>query len=176
MLRASAHMESMTEDHTPASRALDVDAEPISVHRPYLPALSQSEGHTMTTEPNELDEQKTAAVHRISDSIGQHQPVKREGLPGWNCRNHICAEKGIIFVTRKSLHDHQAIVAVNDLFSSLRFERGYELGDEGAAEADLDKDFTYSLLTDILDATPAGRSYADRRARQEALTAGKAAE
>lgn len=160
-------MESMTENPSPTSRALDVDAQPISMHRPYRPALSQSEGHTMT-EPNDLDEQKTSAVHRISDSIGQHQPVKREGLPGWNCRNHICAEKGIIFVTRKSLHDHQAIVAVNDLLSSLRFEREYDLEDAGVAETDLEKDFTYSALTDILDAAPAGRSYADRRARQEA--------
>lgn len=130
----------------------------------------------MTTEPNEVDEQKQSAVRRISDSISSHQPVKRADLPGWNCRNHVCAEKGIVFVTRKNLHDHQAIVAVNDLLSSLRFDRGYDLGDEGVEEADLEKDFAYSVLTDILDAAPAGRSYADRRARQEATAVRSAME
>lgn len=169
-------MESMTEEPTPTSRALDVVAQSISMYRPYRPALSQSEGHTMTTEPSELDEQKTSAVRRISESISSHQPVKRADLPGWNCRNHICAEKGIIFVTRKSLHDHQAIVAVNDLLSFLRFDRGWDLEDQGVEEADREKDFTYSVLTDLLDAAPAGRSYADRRARQEALAGGKVAE
>lgn len=117
------------------------------------------------TEPTELDEQKQSAVRTISDSIGKHQFVKREGFLGFTCRDHVCASKGTVFLTLKDRYDHQAIVAVNDLLSSLRWDRGYELEDEGVAEADLDEDFTYSLLTDILDATPAGRSYADRMAR-----------
>lgn len=130
----------------------------------------------MTTDPTELDEQKQSAVRRIADSIGSHQPVKRDGLPGWTCRNHVCAGKGTIFVTRKNLYDHQSIVAVNDLLSSLRFSRGYDLEDAGVKEAALEEDFTYSVLTDLLDATPAGRSYADRRARQEATAVRSAME
>lgn len=120
------------------------------------------------TEPTELDEQKTTAVRTISDSIGKHQFVKREGFLGFTCRDHVCASKGTVFLTLKDRYDHQAIVAVNDLLSSLRWDRGWDLEDQGVAEADLEKDFTYSVLTDILDAAPAGRSYADRRARQEA--------
>jgi hypothetical protein len=129
----------------------------------------------MTTEPTPLDEQKQSAIRSISDSIGKHQFVKREGI-GFTCRDHVCASKGTIFLTLKDRYDHQALVAVNDLLSSLRWDRGYDLEDAGVPEEDREKDFTYSLLTDILDAVPAGRSYADRRARQEATAVRSAME
>jgi hypothetical protein len=129
---------------------------------------TDSEGHPPMTEPTPLDEQKTAAIRSISDSIGTHQFVKREEGLGYTCRNRVCADNGTIFLTLKNRYDHQAIVAVNDLLSSLRWSRGYDLHDEDVPEDDFEKDFIYSLLTDILDAEPAGRSYADRRAREEA--------
>jgi hypothetical protein len=129
---------------------------------------TDSEGHPPMTEPTPLDEQKQSAIRCISDSIGKHQFVKRDGLPGFTCRNHICAAQGTIFLTLKNCYDHQAIVVANDLLSSLRFDRGWDLRDAGVVEEDMDEDFTYSVLTDILDAEPAGRSYADRRAREEA--------
>jgi hypothetical protein len=124
----------------------------------------------MISEPSELDEQKLAAIRKIAESIGSHQPVKRDGLPGLACRNHVCAAQGTIFVTRGDLYRHQSSVAVNDLLSALRFDREFDLADEGATDADMEKDFTFSVLTDLLDAEPAGRSYADRRARAESLS------
>ena len=118
-----------------------------------------------TQEPSELDEQKMRAVRQIATSIGSHQPVKREGLPGFTCRDRVCAEKGTIFLTRAQLYGHQSAVAVNDLIAHLRFDRELDLADEGVSKDAMDADFTHSLLTDILDATPAGRSYAERSAR-----------
>ncbi|QOD06047.1 hypothetical protein [Pseudarthrobacter sp. BIM B-2242] len=118
-----------------------------------------------THEPSELDEQKMLAVRQIAGSIGSHQPVKREGLPGHTCRDRVCAEKGTLFLTRGDFYRHQSVVAVNDLIAYLRFDRELDLADEGVTKDAMDTDFTHSLLTDILDATPAGRSYAERAAR-----------
>jgi hypothetical protein len=125
----------------------------------------------MTSELNELDEQKLSAIRRIAESIGRHQPVERDGLPGATCRNRVCAEKGIIFLTRADIHRHQAMVAVNDLLGSLRFDRILDLEEADVPVEEMEDDFTFSALTDLLDAVPEGRSYADRRARQEAAAA-----
>lgn len=116
-------------------------------------------------EPSDLDLEKMQAVRQIAASIGAHQMVKRDGLPGSTCRNPVCAEKGTIFLTRAQMYQHQSVVAVNDFLAFLRFDREIDLADEGVARADMDQDFTYSALTDLLDATPAGRSYAERTAR-----------
>lgn len=116
-------------------------------------------------EPSDLDLEKMQAVRQIASSIGAHQMVKRDGLPGSTCRNAVCAEKGTIFLTRAQIYQHQSIVAVNDFLSFLRFDREMDLTDEGVAKTDMEQDFTYSVLTDLLDATPAGRSYAERTAR-----------
>lgn len=118
-----------------------------------------------TQEPTDLDFEKMQAVRQIAASIGSHQPVKRDGLPGSTCRNDVCAAQGTIFLTRGDIYRHQSTVAVNDLLHFLRFDREIDLADSGVAKADMEQDFTYSALTDLLDATPAGRSYAERTAR-----------
>lgn len=118
-----------------------------------------------TDEPSDLDFEKMQAVRQIAASIGAHQMVKRDGLPGSTCRNPVCAEKGTIFLTRGDIYRHQSVVAVNDFLAFLRFDREMDLADEGVPKADMEQDFTYSALTDLLDATPAGRSYAERTAR-----------
>lgn len=123
----------------------------------------------MTSEPSQLDVQKQDAVRRLAESIGSHQPVKREDGPGWTCRNLICAGKGIIFLTLGDRYRHQSVVAVNDLLSGLRFGREIDLGEEGVSGQDMEADFTYSLLTDLLDAAPAGRSYAERTSRSASV-------
>lgn len=120
----------------------------------------------------DLDMQKTDAVTKIAESIGSHQPVKREGLPGSTCRNHVCAAQGTILLTRADIHRHQSVVAVNDLLSALRFDREMDLDEDGTSGQDFEDDFTYSLLTDLLDASPAGRSYADRIARRKPVLDG----
>lgn len=122
-----------------------------------------------TQEPSELDEQKMQAVRQIASSIGSHQPVKREGLPGHTCRDRVCAEQGTIFLTRADFYRHQSLVAVNDLISFLRFDRIMDLEENDVPTEDMEDDFTFSLLTDLLDATPAGRSYADRSARKKTV-------
>lgn len=125
----------------------------------------------MNSTRTDLDIQKTEAVTRIAESIGSHQPVKREGLPGSACRNHVCAAQGTILLTRADIHRHQAVVAVNDLLSGLRFDREFDLGEEGLSDEEIEGDFTFELLTDLLDASPTGRSYADRSARRKLLDA-----
>lgn len=116
-------------------------------------------------EPSDLDFEKMQAVRQIASSIGAHQMVKRDGLPGSTCRNAVCSEQGTIFLTRAQMYQHQSVVAVNDFLSFLRFDREIDLTDEGVAPEDMEQDFTYSVLTDLLDAIPAGRSYAERTAR-----------
>lgn len=120
-----------------------------------------------SSELNELDEQKLSAIRRIAESIGGHQPVEREGLPGATCRNRVCASKGTLFLTRADIHRHQAMVAVNDLLGSLRFDRILDLEESGVPVDAMEDDFTFSALTDLLDAVPEGRSYADRSARKK---------
>lgn len=124
---------------------------------------------TVTSELSDLDEQKLGAIRRIAESIGRHQPVEREGLPGATCRNRVCAQKGTIFLTRADIHRHQAMVGVNDLLGSLRFDRILDLEEADVPVDAMEDDFTFSALTDLLDAVPEGRSYADRRARQQVL-------
>ncbi|ACL42218.1 hypothetical protein Achl_4267 (plasmid) [Pseudarthrobacter chlorophenolicus A6] len=123
----------------------------------------------MTSEPSELDVQKQDAVRRIAESIGSHQAVRREDGPGWTCRNVLCASKGLVLLTLGDRYRHQSIVAVNDLLSTLRFDREIDLSEDGVPEDKMDADFTYSLLTDLLDAAPAGRSYAERMARSASV-------
>lgn len=123
----------------------------------------------MTSELNELDEQKLSAIRRIAETIGRHQPVEREGLPGATCRNRVCASKGTVFLTRADIHNHQAMVAVNDLLGSLRFDRILDLEEADVPVDAMEDDFTFSALTDLLDAVPEGRSYADRKSRQQLL-------
>ncbi len=120
----------------------------------------------MTSDENELDQQKRDAVRLIADSIGRHRPVRREGLPGSTCSNAVCAATGVIFLTRAAVAGHQAVVAVNDYLASLRFTREGELDEQGTAPGAMEDDFTFSLLTDLLDAHPAGRTYAERMARR----------
>lgn len=145
-------------------------AQPVGLIRHPLGRTVRPSAHmrTMTDsfqEDSDLDFEKMQAIRRIADSIGGHQMVKREGLPGSTCRNHVCAEKGTIFLTRGDIYRHQSSVAVNDLLSFLRSEREYDLADAGVSDEAMEEDFTFSALTDLLDATPAGRSYADRKAR-----------
>jgi len=120
----------------------------------------------------DIDMQKTEAVTRIAASIGGHQPVKREGLPGSTCRNMVCAAQGTILLTLGDIHRHQAVVAVNDLLSTLRFDREIDLDEVGVSSEEMEDDFTFGLLTDLLDASPAGRSYADRIARKKSILTG----
>jgi hypothetical protein len=128
----------------------------------------------MNSELPDLDIEKTDAVRNIANSIGSHQPVKRDGLPGFTCRNRVCASKGTILLTLGEIHNHQSVVAVNDLLSSLRFDRIMDLEEADVPIDAMEDDFTFSVLTDILDATPAGRSYADREARRQRLEARQA--
>lgn len=64
---------------------------------------------TMTTEYTPWER----ALDRISRSIAEHQPVRREGAVGSTCRNPLC--NGVIFLTIKDRYNHQAVVLANDL-------------------------------------------------------------
>lgn len=57
------------------------------------------------------------ALDRIADSIASHQPVRRKDGPFSTCTNRDCNQP--VFVTKRSLYQHQAIVLVNDLQRAL---------------------------------------------------------
>lgn len=87
------------------------------------------------------------ALDRISRSIAEHQPVRRENGIGSTCRNYAC--QGVIFLNLKDRYNHQAVVLVNDLQRELDFylesvrEDAKEEGREVTAEelADIRNEF-----------------------------------
>lgn len=59
------------------------------------------------------------ALDRISRSIAEHQPVRRDEGIGSTCKNRAC--KGVIFFNLNDRYNHQAVVLANDLQHELDF-------------------------------------------------------
>lgn len=83
------------------------------------------------------------ALDRISRSIAEHQPVRREEGIGSTCKNRAC--KGVIFLTINDRYNHQSVVLVNDMQRDLYWylqvlredaeEEGREVTEEELADA-----------------------------------------